>query len=272
MREGRQAGRPFPDPVSVSPGARQFVEFACALLSICCMVFLGFADDVLNLKWRHKLIFPTIATLPVLFTYAMNGGVTTVAVPLPLRFVFSSTIDIGFLYYAYMGMLAVFCTNAVNILAGINGVEVGQSLVIAIATVLLNLSQIFFFVGTFEARCLPLAAIVCGGSGRWWPVVFAAACSAMPSLHPGSLFARLWLPVGRTVARMVAAAAVAGPTSSPLLLGGMIQADGDGAGGHELSIVILLPFIAVSSALYHYNAYPSEVFVGDTFCYFSGGC
>ena len=27
-------------------------------------------------------------------------------------------------YYVYMGMLAVFCTNAINILAGINGLEV----------------------------------------------------------------------------------------------------------------------------------------------------
>jgi len=32
-----------------------------------------------------------------------------------------------------MGMMAVFCTNSINILAGINGVEVGQSLVIAIS-------------------------------------------------------------------------------------------------------------------------------------------
>lgn len=28
----------------------------------------------------------------------------------------------------YMGMLAVFCTNAVNIYAGINGLEAGQVL------------------------------------------------------------------------------------------------------------------------------------------------
>lgn len=30
----------------------QFVEFVSGLLSICCMLFLGFADDVLNLRWR----------------------------------------------------------------------------------------------------------------------------------------------------------------------------------------------------------------------------
>lgn len=37
-----------------------------------------------------------------------------------------------------MGMLAVFCTNAINILAGINGLEVGQSVVIAISILIFN--------------------------------------------------------------------------------------------------------------------------------------
>ncbi len=44
----------------------------------------------------------------------------------------------GPIVYVYMGMLAVFCTNAINILAGINGVEVGQSVVIAISIALFN--------------------------------------------------------------------------------------------------------------------------------------
>ncbi len=48
----------------------------------------------------------------------------------------------GILYYVYMGMLAVFCTNAINILAGINGLEVGQSLVIASSLLLFNLVEL----------------------------------------------------------------------------------------------------------------------------------
>ncbi len=48
----------------------------------------------------------------------------------------------GILYYVYMGMLAVFCTNAINILAGINGLEVGQSLVIASSLLLFNLLEL----------------------------------------------------------------------------------------------------------------------------------
>ena len=41
-----------------------------------------------------------------------------------------------------MGMLAVFCTNAINILAGINGVEVGQSVVIALSISLFNVLEL----------------------------------------------------------------------------------------------------------------------------------
>ena len=48
-------------------------------------------------------------------------------VPTLLRGLLGSSIQLGLLYYVYMGMLAVFCTNAINILAGINGLEVGQS-------------------------------------------------------------------------------------------------------------------------------------------------
>ena len=47
----------------------------------------------------------------------------------------------GALYYLYMGMLAVFCTNAINILAGVNGVEVGQSVVIAASILTFNLVE-----------------------------------------------------------------------------------------------------------------------------------
>lgn len=41
-----------------------------------------------------------------------------------------------------MGMLAVFCTNAINILAGINGVEAGQSFVIAISILIHNIIEL----------------------------------------------------------------------------------------------------------------------------------
>ena len=44
-----------------------------------------------------------------------------------------SLVLLGWIYKLYMGLLAVFCTNSINIHAGINGLEVGQTVVIACA-------------------------------------------------------------------------------------------------------------------------------------------
>jgi UDP-N-acetylglucosamine--dolichyl-phosphate N-acetylglucosaminephosphotransferase len=85
-------------------------------------ILLGFADDVLDLKWRHKLIVPTIATFPLLVAY---NGATAVAMPKFIRPVIGNYLELGILYQLYMSMLAVFCTNSINIYAGINGIEVG---------------------------------------------------------------------------------------------------------------------------------------------------
>jgi UDP-N-acetylglucosamine--dolichyl-phosphate N-acetylglucosaminephosphotransferase len=106
------------------------------------MILLGFADDVLDLRWRHKLLLPTIASLPLLMVYYVNFNSTTIILPSVVHKLIGTSIDIGFLYYVYMGMLAVFCTNAINILAGINGLEVGQSLVIGSSIVIFNVIQI----------------------------------------------------------------------------------------------------------------------------------
>jgi len=152
------------------------------------MVLLGFADDVLNLRWRHKLLLPTIATLPLLMVYYVNYNSTTVIIPKPLRFLVGHDIDLGFFYYLYMGMLAVFCTNAINIYAGVNGLEVGQSIVIACSIIVFN----------------------------------------------------------------------------------TIELNIDTLSNHSFSLFFMVPYVFTSLALLRFNWYPARVFVGDTFCYFSG--
>ena len=51
-------------------------------------------------------------------------------------------IDLGHFYMLYMGMLSVFCTNAINIYAGINGLEAGQSFVIGTGILAHNLFEL----------------------------------------------------------------------------------------------------------------------------------
>lgn len=58
------------------------VDYNAALATIGFMVFLGFADDVLDIPWRVKLVLPLFASLPLLVAY--SGG-TGVAVPMPLQ-------------------------------------------------------------------------------------------------------------------------------------------------------------------------------------------
>eukprot|EP00658_Telonema_sp_P-2_P046415 TRINITY_DN3457_c0_g1_i2.p1 TRINITY_DN3457_c0_g1~~TRINITY_DN3457_c0_g1_i2.p1 ORF type:complete len:411 (+),score=90.97 TRINITY_DN3457_c0_g1_i2:232-1464(+) len=114
-----------------------------ALLSICCMSLLGFADDVLNLRWRHKLLLPLVATLPVLMVYYTAGGGSSITLPPPLSHAVGiNVVDIGWLYYMYMIMLSIFCTNAINILSGVNGLESGQALVIALSLLIFNVVQL----------------------------------------------------------------------------------------------------------------------------------
>ncbi|KAL7069004.1 glycosyl transferase family protein [Cryptosporidium serpentis] len=117
----------------------KLLEYNSGLLSICMMTFLGFADDVLNLRWRYKMVLPVFATLPTLVSY--SGG-TQIIFP---SFFWSDTrflIDLGYFYYIYMLALTVFCTNSINIYAGINGLEVGQSLIISIAIIIHNIVEI----------------------------------------------------------------------------------------------------------------------------------
>ena len=79
----------------------------------------------------------------------MDAIETTIIVPKPLRFLIGFDLNLTIFYDVYIGMLAVFCTNAINIFAGFNGIEVGQSYIIAISILIENLVEFnglwFFF-------------------------------------------------------------------------------------------------------------------------------
>lgn len=72
----------------------------------------------------------------MLVVYFVDFGVTNVIVPVQLESYIGQMIDLGWLYYAYMAAIAIFCPNSINILAGINGIEVSQSMIIGILLLL----------------------------------------------------------------------------------------------------------------------------------------
>ncbi|KAF8317743.1 UDP-N-acetylglucosamine-dolichyl [Cantharellus anzutake] len=119
---------------------QQLSVFLAALLSLLSATLLGFLDDVFDIRWRYKLPIPLIASIPLLLVYYAERGNTHIVVPKQLRVLFGRTIlNLGPLYYVYMALLSTFCTNSINILAGINGIEASQSLVIACSVALNDL-------------------------------------------------------------------------------------------------------------------------------------
>ena len=108
----------------------ELASYLSAILSLQSVVLLGIGDDLFDIRWRHKLFIPAFASIPMLVVYFVDYGVTNVVVPVQLEPYLGSLIDLGWLYYAYMAAIAIFCPNSINILAGINGIEVSQSIVI----------------------------------------------------------------------------------------------------------------------------------------------
>ena len=124
--------------------------------------------------------------------YFVDFGVTSVVIPIPLQPYLGELFDIGNFYYLYMACVAMFCPQSINMLAGINGIEVSQSIVIALLLVFNDCLYLF-----------------------------------TPYPHPAT-------------------------------------------DSHLFSLYLLLPWLGVSFALLYHNWYPARVFVGDTYCYFSG--
>lgn len=213
----------------------KLAEFLSGSLCLLSTILLGFFDDLFDIRWRHKFFLPAVASLPLLIVYYVDFSVTSVVIPnfvtnnifgelfieyfswfvhsfntlvtfvTGLRFntlasdykIESSSppklLDLGIFYYAYMSALSIFCPNSINILAGINGLEVGQSIVLAVIFLVNDLCYLF-------TRSISQAAL----------------------------------------------------------------------DSHMLSSIFILPFLGVSIGLFQFNFYPARVFVGDTYCYFSG--
>jgi UDP-N-acetylglucosamine--dolichyl-phosphate N-acetylglucosaminephosphotransferase len=137
------------------------LDFSSALLSICFMMFLGFADDVLDLPWSARIITPALGSLPLLCAYR---GLTSVVLPVIVRPLLSSEgeltmigtllnlvvgvqsngaiIELGHFFSIYMILIIIFCAQAINIFAGINGLEAGQSYIIGCSILIFNLCEI----------------------------------------------------------------------------------------------------------------------------------
>lgn len=135
-------------------------KYDSLMLSVCFSVLLGLADDVMDIRWSHKILVGLLAAVPLLTKY---DGPTSILVPSGLRPVVQSgpvqavlqvlqvassspdgvVLELGVFYLVYVVALVVFSTNAINIYAGINGIEVGQSVVIGSGMAVVDCLELF---------------------------------------------------------------------------------------------------------------------------------
>ncbi|KNB41364.1 UDP-n-acetylglucosamine-dolichyl-phosphate [Blastocystis sp. subtype 4] len=162
--------------ITATSNDRVMAEYNAAILSISLMTLLGFVDDVLELL-DHPLccnssscpglLVPawvnyhciTIVTKPIVLNHSFFGrilGTSKTDLTLLGQFVslfaevsgdpYGTGIDLRMggdgWYYVYIVLLCIFCTNSINIYAGVNGLEVGQSIVIACSLLFINIIDI----------------------------------------------------------------------------------------------------------------------------------
>ena len=145
----------------LSVGAEAFlgigtdVKTLLAILStILIVAFIGVFDDLLKIPQIYKTISPIFAALPLM---AIRAGDTSLLIP------FIGNIDFWIFYPLFLVPLGVTgAANAVNMLAGFNGMEAGVGFV-----ALSSLAVIAFFTGSWVGFLLLLA-----GLASLIPVIF----------------------------------------------------------------------------------------------------
>ena len=166
-----------------SNGYSNTLSNIAAITSITAMLMLGFIDDCYDLRWRYKLMFPFAASMPLLSVYYYSyRDRTTVLVPhfIARHLNLDERLNLGIFYYIFMLMFVIFCTNAVNIYAGINGLEVGQTIVLSVTVILYNLVEVSTKSDCDEVHILSLQLLL--------PFLFCSSALYQYNRFPARVF------------------------------------------------------------------------------------
>ena len=192
---GKDINKGTPDPVPESMGLIVGLIFFCVsmlfmtvypnatyVIGIAVIIVsyvIGLIDDFIDIRWRYKLLLSFCSALIVTTVYPGNCELFG--------------FKLGSVYLLGLVCLMVFFINSINMYAGVNGLESGQCVVIAIYSII---HCIIRLMTTDDVK-----------------------------IHDATIS----------------------------------------------SLYILIPFLFVTVLLFHYNKFPSKVFVGDSFTYFAGG-
>ena len=102
------------------------------MLALCVVIVLamGIADDVMDLRPRHKLLFQLIAAT---IAYASGVRIGTVTNPFGV-----GQLDLGLLSYPATVFWFLACMNAINLIDGLDGLAGGVSLFACVTMALVS--------------------------------------------------------------------------------------------------------------------------------------
>jgi UDP-N-acetylglucosamine--dolichyl-phosphate N-acetylglucosaminephosphotransferase len=117
-----------------------------ALASIAIIALVGVFDDLFKLSWKTKLLTPALAALPLV---AITAGDTTMTLP------FVGWIDVGYAYTFLLIPIGVSgAANAVNMVAGYNGVEAGIGAIMSVFLLAIAVQSGNWVAAAILASCL----------------------------------------------------------------------------------------------------------------------
>ena len=117
-----------------------------ALSTILVVVIIGVFDDLISMRQKFKAFLPVFAALPLM---AIKEGYTMIRIP------FLGIVNFGIFYPLLLVPLGITgAANAVNMLAGFNGLEVGMG-VVAVG----SLAIIAYLIGQTTALIILMAAL-----------------------------------------------------------------------------------------------------------------
>ena len=126
--------------------AVSLTSILAVLSTVLIVVIIGVFDDLISISQRVKAFLPAFAALPLV---AIKEGYSMIRIP------FLGAINFGIFYPLVLIPVGITgAANAVNMLAGFNGLEVGMG-VVAVGT----LAIIAYLIGQNTALIILLAAL-----------------------------------------------------------------------------------------------------------------
>jgi UDP-N-acetylglucosamine--dolichyl-phosphate N-acetylglucosaminephosphotransferase len=166
------------------------VVYLAALSSIMLVSLLGLLDDILNLPQAVRALLPVLAAAPLI---AIQAGDSSMAIPL------LGLVNFGIWYQLLAIPIGVTgAANAINMVAGLNGLEAGMSALMAgtflsislklgfatpaaLSAVLLGCLLAFLYYNWTPAKILP------GNSGSYFAGTAIAAIAIIGNMEKAAI-------------------------------------------------------------------------------------